>query len=217
MKRPLGVSLLLLSALAAGQTNPHNDKPKPDSPPSASQLPPNDAPPRSDTSDDGAFSSSRDTIIDLRPPNGDLKEHPNSSAAMAKATADETAEQSAADVQEFHQWNPMKALKDVEVGDYYFKRKNYRAALDRYQEALFYKENDAEATYRLAVCQEKVSDKPGALDHYTAYLKILPHGPYAEEAKASIDRLGGEMPKEVPKESPAKKETADQTPTPEKP
>ena len=40
---------------------------------------------------------------------------------------------------EFHPWNPHKAAKDIEVGDYYFKRKNYRAAEDRYREALFYK------------------------------------------------------------------------------
>ena len=41
------------------------------------------------------------------------------------------------DVSEFHPWNPHKAAKDIEVGDYYFKeRKNYRAAADRYREAL---------------------------------------------------------------------------------
>jgi tetratricopeptide (TPR) repeat protein len=86
----------------------------------------------------------------------------------------------------------MKALKDVEIGDYYFKRKNYRAAMDRYKEALFYKENDAVAMFRLAVSQEKLQDKAGALSNYTAYLKILPHGPFADEARESIDRLGGE-------------------------
>jgi len=133
---------------------------------------------------------------------------------MAKATEEENAAAAAEEVQEFHQWNPMKALKDVEVGDYYFKRKNYRAALDRYKEALFYKENDAEATYHLAVCQERMADKTGALEHYVAYLKILPHGPFAEEAKDSIQRLGGEVP--VQKET-ATQQPATQQPAPEKP
>ena len=141
--------------------------------------------------DDRNFSSSRENTLDLSPPKDDLKDHPGSAAAMARAAEEESAENG--DVREFHQWNPMKALKDVEIGDYYFKRKNYRAAMDRYKEALFYKENDAVATFRLAVSQEKLGDKAGALSNYAAYLKILPHGPFGDEARASIERLGGEV------------------------
>ena len=180
--------------------------------PVVNELPPNDPAPRSDDGEsepagnDGNVSSSRENIIDLSPPKDDLKEHPNSAAAMSRATADEES-----DVQEFHPWNPMKALKDVEVGDYYFKRKNYKAALDRYKEALFYKENDAVATFRLAVCQEHMADPSGALGNYNAYLKILPHGPFADDAKDAIERLSTEMPK-----ANSKKETAVKS-EPEKP
>src|SRR6266699_5256339 len=81
--------------------------------------------------------------------------------------------------------------KDVEVGDFYFKRKNYRAAADRYREALFYKDNDAVATFRLAVCLEKMDQPDEARKEYESYLKILPHGPQAEEAQKAIDRLKG--------------------------
>jgi tetratricopeptide (TPR) repeat protein len=179
----------------------------------------NEPAPRSDEAeppppagDDRNFSSSRENIINLSPPKNDLKEHPDSAAAMAKAAEQADAED--AEVQEFHPWNPMKALKDVEVGDYYFKRKNYRAALDRYQEALFYKENDAVATFRLAVCQEQLGDHPGAAENYAAYLKILPHGPFADEARESIERLNAQMPKV---ESNAKKESAAQEAAPQKP
>ena len=84
----------------------------------------------------------------------------------------------------------MKALKDVEVGDYYFKRKNYRAALDRYKEALYYKDNDAIASFRLAQCQEKLGNKVEAKKYYEQYLKILPEGEFAKEAHAGLDRLG---------------------------
>jgi tetratricopeptide (TPR) repeat protein len=92
-------------------------------------------------------------------------------------------------VGEFHPWNPHKAAKDIEVGDFYFKRKNYRAAEDRYREALFYKDNDAIATFRLAVCLEKLAQPEEARKEYESYLKILPHGPQAEEARKAIDRL----------------------------
>jgi tetratricopeptide (TPR) repeat protein len=96
------------------------------------------------------------------------------------------------DVQEFHPWNPMKAIKDIEVGDYYFKRKNYKAALDRYKEALYYKNNDAVASFRIAVCQEKLGDKTEARKYFEQYLKILPEGPFAKDAHASLAKLGKE-------------------------
>ena len=128
-------------------------------------------------------SSSLDTHIDTNPPNDDAKAHPNSKAAVSDLEPDSSA------VEEFHPWNPLKASKDVEVGDYYFRRKNYRAALDRYKEALYYKDNDAVATYRLAVCQEKVGNKEEARKNFEQYLKILPEGPLAKEARASLDRL----------------------------
>ena len=130
-------------------------------------------------------SSSRDTRVDISPPKGDAKNHPDSKSVVA----DLESADNPSDVQEFHPWNPMKAMKDVEVGDYYFKRKNYRGALDRYKDALYWKENDAIASFRLAVCQEKLGDKAEARKYYEQYLKILPEGPFAKDAHASLDRL----------------------------
>ena len=132
-------------------------------------------------------SSSRDTRIDISPPKDDEKAHPYSKAAVADLEEEEKTDGS--DVQEFHPWNPMKALKDVEVGDFYFKRKNYKAALERYKEALFYKDNDAIASLRLAECQEKLGDKAEAKKYYEQYLKILPEGEFAKEAHAGLERL----------------------------
>ncbi len=140
----------------------------------------------SDRDREAGESSSRDTRVDISPPKDDAKNHPYSKAAVADMTADEA---DTTEVQEFRPWNPMKAMKDVEVGDYYFKRKNYRAALDRYKEALYYKDNDAVASFRLAQCQEKLGDKEEAKKYYQQYLKILPEGPFAKEAQGSLDRL----------------------------
>ena len=128
-------------------------------------------------------SSSKDTRIDLSPPKDDQKNHPMSGAAVADA------EEAASDVQEFRPWDPHKAAKDVEVGDFYFKRRNYRAALERYKEALVYKPNDAVANFRLAECQEKVGNPAEAVTHYGEYLKILPHGPFAAYAQKALERL----------------------------
>jgi tetratricopeptide (TPR) repeat protein len=165
--------------------------------PAPKESPPKDVPPpRSDQADDKrTYSSSRDTIIDLSPPRDDAKAHPESQDAVEEATG----------VQEFHQWNPMKAMKDVEVGDFYFHRKNYRAALARYQEALEFKPDDAVATFRLAQCQEKMNDPDSARDNYAAYLKILPGGPFAEEAKKSLERLQNPTGPDAPAAKPPAK------------
>ena len=120
---------------------------------------------------------------------------PNSAAAVADAEGDfdgapaEGDSNGTSDVQEFHPWDPHKALKDIEVGDFYFKRKNYRAALDRYREALYYKDNDALATFGMAQCQEKLGLVDEARNSYQGYLKILPHGPLAAEAQKGIERV----------------------------
>ena len=133
-------------------------------------------------------SSSLDTRIDISAPKDDAKNHPASKSAVGDLDVGDSPDTSS--VQEFHPWNPMKALKDIEVGDYYFKRKNYRAARERYTEALYYKDNDAVASFRLAECQEKLGDKADATKYYEQYLKILPEGQFAKDARAALDRLG---------------------------
>jgi Flp pilus assembly protein TadD len=150
------------------------------------------APPRSDrvqADDLGSAvgeSSSKDTQVDLSPPADDAKVHPQSSAALAEA---EAATLSAGGISELHTWDPHKAAKDVEVGDFYFRRRNYRAAEDRYREALRYKDNDAVATIRLAECLEKLGISDDARAEYESYLRIVPHGPQVSEAQKAIERL----------------------------
>jgi tetratricopeptide (TPR) repeat protein len=131
-------------------------------------------------------SSSKDTQSDLTPPADDAKAHPQSSEAVTEAEAKALGTGGITEVQV---WDPHKAAKDVEVGDFYFKRKNYHAAEDRYREALLYKNNDAVATIRLALCLEKLGVLDDARAEYESYLRILPHGPQAGEAQKAINRL----------------------------
>lgn len=175
----------------AGPSGSSTSKSQESSTPQAPSRTPNLAPPRSDRvnveslPDDGGSSSSKDTQIDLSAPADDEKAHPKSSDILM----DEETSPENGGVGETHPWNPHKAAKDIEVGDYYFKRKNYVAAESRYREALYYKDNDALATFRLGISLEKL-DRPGeARSQFESYLKILPHGPQAEEARQGIERL----------------------------
>jgi tetratricopeptide (TPR) repeat protein len=181
------------SSTPSNSSQPNSQsKDSPSSKPAAPRNP-NLAPPRSDRvnvsdlGDEPGESSSKDTQIDLTPPADDAKTHPESSDILK----DEGYASGNGEVGEVHPWNPHKAAKDIEVGDFYFKRKNYRAAEDRYREALFYKDNDALATFHLAMCLEKLDQPDEARKEYENYLKILPHGPQAEDARKAIDRLKG--------------------------
>ncbi len=152
--------------------------------------------PQQDQSESSAraseMSSSKDTRIDLSPPANDQKNHPMSGAAVSDA------EDAASDVQELHPWDPHKAAKDIEVGDFYFKKKNYRAALERYKEALVYKPNDALAEFHLAECFDKTGNSSEAITHYQEYLKILPHGPFAADAEKALEKLKASGVKQNP-------------------
>jgi tetratricopeptide (TPR) repeat protein len=148
----------------------------------------NQPPPRSERSQEAGESSSRDTRIDLSPPKNDAKDHPYSHVLL------DEEEDNASDVQELHPFDPHRSAKDIEVGDFYFKRKNYRAALDRYREALFYKPHDAVANFRMAQAFEKLARLDDAVEHYQEYLNILPDGPLAEEAKKALEKIKATMP-----------------------
>jgi len=149
------------------------------------------APPRSDRvhasdlGDEPGESSSKDTPVDLSPPANDDKSHPQSEGALMDAAVSSGT----GDVNEAQLWNPHKAAKDIEVGDFYFKKKNYRAAEDRYRGALMYKHNDATATFRLAESLERLERPAEARQEYENYLQILPNGPEAEAAKKALERL----------------------------
>ena len=149
----------------------------------------NQAPPRSQAPTEAGESSSRDTRVDLTPPKDDAKNHPNS------GVVDSNPEDEPGDVQEMHPWNPYRAMKDDEVGDFYFKRKSYKAALARYQDALVWKEKDAVANFRMAQCYEKLDQPDQAITHYEEYLKILPEGPFAKEAQKALQKLKAEAKK----------------------
>ena len=161
--RSLLLALLIIGSVAVcAQNSSEPNSASPKSKQSSQSTParnPNLAPPRSDRVDastlpDDGQSSSKSTQIDLSPPADDAKAHPKSSEIlMDEGSAPEKRPST-------HPWDPHKAAKDIEVGDYYFKRKITSAAESRYREALYYKDNDAIATFRLAISLEKL-DRPG--------------------------------------------------------
>lgn len=148
------------------------------------QLRPTDEPPRYEprTAQD---SSSKDRSVDISPPPGD-DQHEGSPLLGPEPDSG---------VSEMKPWNPHKADKDVEVGIFYFKQKNYRAAESRFRGALHWQDNHAEATYRLAEVLEKTGRPDQAKKYYERYLQILPEGNFAKDSKKALERLAKEESK----------------------
>jgi len=85
-------------------------------------------------------------------------------------------------------FNPLEAERDVRIGNYYFKRKNYPAALSRYQEATKWNPNLAEAYLHIGETAEKMKDKATAKQAYGKYLELAPDSKDADRLKKKIGK-----------------------------
>lgn len=81
------------------------------------------------------------------------------------------------------------AAKDIEVGYYYLREKNYRAAESRLKEAVEIKPKSSEALIGLAQAQQKLGKRDDARLNYEAYLALNPNGADAEKVKNALAQL----------------------------
>jgi tetratricopeptide (TPR) repeat protein len=94
---------------------------------------------------------------------------------------------------------PPSARQSVEIGDFYFRRKKYRGALSRYEEAARDDPYYAEAYLGMGKVYEKMGKDGEALDAYHKYLDTLPSKKQADEAtdvQTAIRRLERELNRE---------------------
>jgi len=85
-------------------------------------------------------------------------------------------------------FNPLEAERDIRIGNYYFKRGKYPAALSRYQEATKWNPNMAEAYLHIGETAEKMKDKATAKQAYQKYLEIAPDSKDADRVKKKVGR-----------------------------
>lgn len=86
-------------------------------------------------------------------------------------------------------YDPYRAQKNVEIGTFYFKKGNYDAAIDRFEEATHYQPNLAKPWSLMAEAYEKKHDYRRASDSYKKYLEIYPSAPDAASIKKRIGQL----------------------------
>jgi tetratricopeptide (TPR) repeat protein len=93
------------------------------------------------------------------------------------------------------------AAKSVEIGDFYLRRKKFKAALSRFQEALQTDPYYAPAYRELGKVYEKMGFWQKSLDAYRKYLDELPSAKDAREAK-SIHKAIARLQKDIVAEGP---------------
>jgi tetratricopeptide (TPR) repeat protein len=131
--------------------------------------------------------------LDAQEPPQDAPPRPADSKNKPPKPNSDTATQNAADQPK---WDPLRAEKDLEVGQYYMKRGDYDAAIDRFNDAIEAKPGFAIPFRWLGEAQEKKGVKKKALKAYQRYLDLVPHADDADKIRKRIEKLQREIEKE---------------------
>ena len=85
--------------------------------------------------------------------------------------------------------SPLLAAENLKVGDFYLKKKNYPAAIQRYLDAIEYQPNLVAAYDALGRAYEKSGAYAKALGVYQDFLKKYPESPKAPDFKSRSAQL----------------------------
>ncbi len=84
-------------------------------------------------------------------------------------------------------FNPLQAVKEMKVGNFYLKKGSHKAAARRFEEALKWDPNSEEAYIKLGEARQKMGDEKAARQAWSKYLELHPDG---KEAPALRKKLG---------------------------
>lgn len=90
-------------------------------------------------------------------------------------------------------FDPFHAEKSIEIGEYYMKKGNFDAAIDRFQDAARYKPGFAKPYRLMGEAYEKKGDKAEAVKAYRKYLEILPSAEDGPKIKKRIGKLSKQL------------------------
>ena len=82
--------------------------------------------------------------------------------------------------------DPLESEHNIKVGNYYWHKGKYRAALGRYERATKYNPSSAEAFFKVGEAEEKLKNKDAAKIAFERVIKIAPDSKLAQEAKKKL-------------------------------
>src|SRR6202166_3343302 len=93
--------------------------------------------------------------------------------------------------------DPLRAEKDIEVGQYYMRKGDVDAAIDRFQEATTAKPGYAIPFKYIGEAQEKKGLKKQAIKSYSRYLELFPHAEDGDKIRKKVEKLRSEVEKKA--------------------
>jgi tetratricopeptide (TPR) repeat protein len=93
-------------------------------------------------------------------------------------------------------WDPLRAEKDMQVGEYYMHKGDLDAAIDRFEDAALAKPGFALPYRYLGEAQEKKGMKKKAIQSYKRYLDLYPKAEDKDKIQKKIDKLYKDVEKE---------------------
>ena len=133
------------------------------------------------------------------PQQGSSSKPPDAAAPAAAKKSDKPGKSdtdSAKNAPDQPKWDPLRAEKDMQVGQYYMHKGDLDAAIDRFQDATTAKPGYALPFRLLGEAQEKKGLKRQAIKSYTRYLDLYPKAEDKDKVQKRIDRLYKEVEKE---------------------
>src|SRR6185369_8581606 len=103
--------------------------------------------------------------------------------AAEPQSADLPEEDETLTTQKEYGFNPLQATKEVQIGNFYFKKGSFRAAAQRFREATRWNPGDAEAWLRLGEASQKAKDPKAAKEAYAKYLELSPDAKNAAQIR----------------------------------
>ncbi len=88
-----------------------------------------------------------------------------------------------------YSFNPLQAEKEVRVGNYYMKQRNYRAASGRFREATKWNDGNSDAWLHLAEASEKLKDTKTVREAYEKYVKLAPGAKDVPDIRKKLAKL----------------------------
>jgi len=85
--------------------------------------------------------------------------------------------------------DPLLSLQNLNIGNFYYKRKNYDAAIQRYLEALEYQPDSVEVYEALTRAYEKKGDRTSAIKTYREFIEKYPDSPKSPQFREKLARL----------------------------
>jgi tetratricopeptide (TPR) repeat protein len=82
--------------------------------------------------------------------------------------------------------NPLESERNIKVGNYYWHKGNYRAALQRYERAAKYNPSSADAFFKVGEAEEKLKNKDAARAAFQRVIQLSPDSKSAHEAKKKL-------------------------------